>query len=427
MAIGRAVAEYYRGAAGARPHVVMGRDTRLSGPMLECALASGICSAGGDVFRAGVLPTPGVAFLTRDEGADAGVVVSASHNPYSDNGIKIFTGQGRKLSDAEEEGIEALVPDGLCGSPAVSGEHVGTIRDVGEAAERYVSFCTRTFPGPALDGVRVVLDCAHGATFQVAPAVLLGLGAETTVINAEPDGLNINDRCGSEHTEGLSVKVRELGAHVGLAFDGDGDRLIATDERGTRLTGDQVILACARMYKERGWLDGNLVVTTVMSNFGLKPALRKLGRAHVTSRVGDRYVLEMMRERHASLGGEESGHIVFGRHHTTGDGLVAALQLLGAMRYFDRSLSELAAEMAVSPQAVVNVDVVATPPLEEIPGLDRAITQAEAELGERGRLLIRYSGTQAVCRVMVEGPTREMTDRLAHGLAALIQAEIGTG
>ncbi|MFH1834252.1 MAG: phosphoglucosamine mutase, partial [bacterium] len=302
---------------------------------------------------------------------------------------------------------------------------VGTIHDLGEAASRYVTFCTGTFPGPGLEGMRVVIDCAHGATYQVAPAVLQDLGAQVTVINHEPDGVNINADCGSEHTEGLSAKVRELGADVGLAFDGDGDRVIGIDENGARLTGDQMIVVCARMYKDRGWLDKDLVVTTVMSNFGLRSALQGLGIDHVTSKVGDRYVLEMMGEHQAVLGGEESGHIVFARHHTTGDGLVAALQLLAALRFYGRPLSELAAAMVVFPQAVVNVGVVATPPFEDIPSLGPAIAEAETELGGHGRVLIRYSGTQALCRVMVEGPASEITDRLAHRLAGIVRREIG--
>lgn len=425
MAVGRAVAQYCRGVNGASPRVVVGRDTRLSGPMLECALTAGICSSGGDVFRAGVLPTPGVAFLTRDRDAHAGVVISASHNPYRDNGIKIFSGQGRKLTDDQEDGIEALIPPALCGDAMVFGGEVGTTHEIGQAASRYVTFCMRAFPGPSLEGIRLVLDCAHGATYQVAPAVFLGLGAKVTLINHEPNGVNINQDCGSEHTDGLSAKVRELGADVGLAFDGDGDRLIAVDEHGIRLTGDQVIAVCARMYKDRGWLDNDLVVTTVMSNFGLRPALQRLGIEHLTSEVGDRYVLELMGERHAVVGGEDSGHLIFGRYHTTGDGIVAALQLLGAVRFYDRPLSDLAATMVVFPQTMVNVGVVAKPPLEDIPGLGQAIAEAEAELGEQGRLLIRYSGTQAICRVMVEGPAPEMTDRLASRLAGVICSEIG--
>jgi phosphoglucosamine mutase len=425
MAVGRAVAQCCMGASGAPSRVVVGRDTRVSGPMLECALTAGICSAGGDVLRAGVLPTPGVAFLARDRGADAGVVISASHNPYRDNGIKIFSREGRKLSDAEEDRIEALISTAPGVASAVFEGGVGTVREIDEAASLYVAFCMRAFPGPGLEGMRVVLDCAHGATYQVAPAVFLGLGAQVTVINQEPDGVNINEDCGSEHTEGLSAKVRELGADAGLAFDGDGDRLIATDERGMRLTGDQVIAACAKMYKERGWLDNDLVVTTVMSNFGLRPALQWLGIDHAASKVGDRHVLELMAERQAVVGGEDSGHIIFGRHHTTGDGIVAALQLLGAVRFYDRPLSDLAATMVVYPQTVVNVDVGTKPPLGGIPDLVQAIAEAEAELGEQGRLLVRYSGTQAMCRVMVEGTSPEMTDRLANRLAGVIRSAIG--
>ena len=269
------------------------------------------------------------------------------------------------------------------------------------------------------------MDCANGATYRAAPAVLTALGAQVSVLGDQPDGVNINEGCGSEHPEALAAKVRESGAVAGLALDGDGDRLRVVDERGALLTGDQVIALCARMYKERGWLDNNLVVTTVMSNFGLGVALRGLGVDHAASKVGDRYVLELMRERRAALGGEDSGHIIFLRHHSTGDGIIAALQVLGAMRFYGRPLSTLAQVMRVTPQRIINVDVASKPPLESMAALTGAIAEAEAELAEKGRVLIRYSGTQSMCRVMVEAPTQEMTDRLAGFLAEAIRSELG--
>ena len=423
LSIGRAIALRLRDMRSGRPRVLIGRDTRLSGPMLECAVAAGVCSAGGDVLRAGVLPTPAVAYCTRAVGADAGVVISASHNPFQDNGIKIFSGDGFKLPDAEEDRIEELILGNLAETPV--GPGLGTVVEFEDALGRYVTFCRGTFPGSDLEGLHLVLDCANGATYRAAPAVLTALGAQVSVLGDQPDGVNINEGCGSEHPEALAAKVRESGAVAGLALDGDGDRLRVVDERGALLTGDQVIALCARMYKERGWLDNNLVVTTVMSNFGLGVALRGLGIDHAASKVGDRYVLELMRERRAALGGEDSGHIIFLRHHTTGDGIIAALQVLGAMRFYGRPLSTLAQVMRVTPQRIINVEVTSKPPLESLAALTARVAEAETELGEEGRVLIRYSGTQAMCRVMVEGPTQEITDRLAGCLAEAIRSELG--
>jgi phosphoglucosamine mutase len=425
LAVGRAVVRLCREKSEGRPRIVVGRDTRLSGIMLESALAAGICAAGGDVSRVGVLPTPGVAFALREAGATAGVVISASHNPFQDNGIKIFAADGLKLSDDDERRIEALI---ACGGDEVSasrGTEIGNVDELDEAAAHYVGFCRGSLPADDLAGLELVLDCANGATSWIAPEVFAALGARVTVINNEPTGININKDCGSEHTEGLSLKVRELGAHVGLAFDGDGDRLIAVDEVGRRLTGDQVIAVCAQMYKERGWLDNDVVVSTVMSNLGLKRALAGMGVDHVASQVGDRHVVKMMGEIDAALGGEESGHIIFTRHHTTGDGIVAGLQLLGAMRFYGRPLSELAGVMAVLPQITINVDVASKPPLDEVLRLRGAMEEAERLLGEEGRILIRYSGTQSMCRIMVEGPDSEVIRGMAAALADIIREEIG--
>ncbi len=425
MAVGRAVVLLCQEKKSRRPRVIVGRDTRLSGAMLEAALVAGICSAGGEVSKVGVLPTPGVAFALRDSGAAAGVVISASHNPFEDNGIKIFAADGLKLSDDDEQRMEAFIADGVDATVQAQGAEIGTVVEIQDAVARYAAFCRSSFPADDLIGLKLVLDCANGATSWVAPQVFTALGASVTVINDQPSGININRDCGSEHTEGLSLRVREVGADLGLAFDGDGDRLIAVDEAGNRLTGDQVIGVCAQMYRERGWLDNLVVVTTVMSNLGLTRALSRMGVQHAASQVGDRYVVKLMNEIDAAVGGEESGHIIFRRHHTTGDGIVAGLQLVGAMRFWNRALSDLADIMTVMPQTTINVDVVSKPPLEEIPRLRDATEEAERLLGDEGRFLIRYSGTQSMCRVMVEGLDSEVIRELAELLAGIIRDEIG--
>lgn len=426
LEIGRAAAYVCKKHPKQRHKIVIGKDTRVSGYMLESALTAGICSMGVDVLQVGPLSTPGIAFLTRSMRADAGMVISASHNPYQDNGIKIFSRSGFKLPDAEEDEIEDLITSGRIKDIRPTAEEIGRAERIEDASGRYIVFCKNTFPeDQTLEGMKIVLDCANGATYRLAPAVFSELGADVSAIHCEPDGININDRCGSQHTGDLSARVRELGADVGLAFDGDGDRLIAVDERGIQISGDQVMAICARMYKDLGLLRNNLVVATVMSNFGFFAALKRLGIREGVSKVGDRYVLEMMQEKGGVLGGEESGHIIFLNHHTTGDGIISALQLLWAMKWSGRPLSELAEVMTLSPQKIINVDVADKPPLETLPGLQEKIREAEAELGDQGRVLIRYSGTQSMCRVMVEGPTEEMTGRLTLALADAVKECIG--
>ena len=426
LEIGRAAAYISRKQTSRKPAIVIGRDTRISGPMLESALAAGICSMGVEAILVGPLPTPGIAFITRWMEAAAGMVISASHNPYQDNGIKIFSGDGFKLPDAEEDEIENLITSGRIRDVRPTAAEIGQVRTVDDAGERYVAFCKNTFPEKqTLDGMKIVLDCANGATFKIAPAVFSELGASVRAIHCSPDGTNINEKCGSQHTEDLSARTVELGADAGLAFDGDGDRLIAVDANGNRITGDQVLAICGKMYKELGLLTNNLVIATVMSNFGFFSAMRGLGIGGGVSNVGDRYVLEMMKEKGAVLGGEESGHVIFLNHHTTGDGIVAALQLMLAMRRSGRPLSELAKVMTVSPQKIINVDVKSKPPLDAIPELQAAIEEAETALGDRGRVLIRYSGTQSMCRVMVEGPTEELTKSLAQRLAHIVRQKLG--
>jgi phosphoglucosamine mutase len=426
MEIGRATAHVCKEHGNRRHGIVIGKDTRLSGYMLESALTAGICSMGVDVMLVGPLPTPGVAFITHSMRADAGVMISASHNPYQDNGIKIFSRDGYKLPDADEDKIEELITSGRIKDIRPTALEIGKARRIDDAQGRYIAFCKNSFPGDQnLQGMRLVVDCAHGAAYRVAPTVLSELGAEVTTINCRPDGTNINDRCGSLHTEDLQDAVTRLRADAGLALDGDGDRIIAVDETGRELTGDHLLAICGRLYKDKGWLDNNLLISTVMSNFGFSLTMKELGIQHEVTRVGDRYVLEMMRERGAVLGGEASGHLIFLKHHTTGDGIISALQLLAAMVLYREPLSVLAGRMKMYPQRIINIEVGSRPPLEEIPELQRSIREAEASLDGRGRILIRYSGTQPLCRVMVEGPSEEMTDRLADLLAGAVRKAIG--
>ena len=429
LQVGRATAytcKAHHAERGTRPRIIIGKDTRLSGYMLENALTAGITSMGVDVLLLGPIPTPAVAFITQSMRADAGIVLSASHNPYFDNGIKIFARTGYKLPDEMEAEIEDLVLSGRINNIRPVEQEVGKAKRIDDAMGRYIEFCKNTFPDDmTLDGMNVVLDCSNGATYKCAPLIFSELGAEVTTIHAEPNGTNINDDCGSQHTQDLCAKVRDLGADVGLAFDGDGDRLIAVDETGKELTGDQIIAICTKHYKENGLLKNNLVVGTVMSNIGFHVALKELGIETDVSDVGDRYVLELMRKREAVLGGEDSGHIIFHNFHTTGDGIVSALQLLGIMRETGKPLSSLAKVMDVFPQVLINVDVSEKPPISGIEKLKKAVAEAEAELADKGRVLIRYSGTQPLCRVMIEGPTEELTKKIADHLADIVKETIG--
>lgn len=423
LAVGRAVAAFFSDGGGPA-RVVIGRDTRVSGDMLERAMTAGILSAGGTALLAGVIPTPGVAFLASDAGAGAGVVLSASHNPFYDNGIKIFDGKGFKLPDAVEDRLEAQILENG-GSKNGSGE-IGAAQRLEAAEDRYIGFLKERLAGVRdLKGMKIVLDCANGATYRTAPRLFSELGADVVPLSVQPDGKNINDNCGSEHTDGLAETVRETGARVGLAFDGDGDRLIAVDETGSVLSGDQILAICARRMKEKGTLRNNTVVSTVMSNIGLGLALKALGIDHVTADVGDRYVAQKMTETGAVIGGEDSGHMIFHHHHTTGDGILTALMLIDAMMAADRPLSEMRRIMSVFPQILMNLEVTEKPDLRTVPGVAGEIRAVEAKLGEKGRVLVRYSGTQPLCRVMVEGPTAEETEGHCRHLVAVIREAIG--
>ena len=424
VSIGRALAHLYR-QPGHVPQIIIGKDTRLSGDMLESALAAGICSAGGNALLAGVLPTPGVSFLTGNLPADAGVVISASHNPFEDNGIKIFGPGGWKLSDESELAIESWLLDQDASSLCAAPDQCGRISRLADAESRYLHFVTKSFlPRAKLDGLSVVLDCSHGAASSIAPQMFRQLGAQVSTLFNAPNGVNINLHCGSQHPETLARTVVEKQAAVGFAFDGDADRLIAVDEKGTVLTGDQMLTICAAAMKKTGRLANNLVVRTVMSNCGMGVALQSLGIDSVMTDVGDRAVLQEMQNRGAVIGGEDSGHLIFLDYHNTGDGMITALQVLAVMQQEGRPLSELAAIMTVFPQILVNVPVTRKDDPASIPELASVINEIEGKLGAAGRVLVRYSGTQNLCRIMVEGPHPELTERYCRQIAAVAQEKL---
>ncbi|MGD0232803.1 MAG: phosphoglucosamine mutase [Syntrophorhabdales bacterium] len=409
-----------------RTRIIIGKDTRISGYMLESSLEAGITSMGGHPYLVGVLPTPGIAYITQSMRADAGIVISASHNPYEDNGIKIFNGSGFKLSDEEEETIEHLILSGELENLLPPAHEMGQAIRLEDANGRYIVFLKNTFPRDlSMEGMKIVLDVANGATYKIAPVTFTELGAQVEVIHNAPNGLNINDGCGSQYTGELRKRVLETEAALGLAFDGDGDRLIAVDEKGNEVTGDQVLLLSAIVLKEQGRLKNNLLVCTIMSNLGLRVACRRYGITHHASNVGDRYVLEDMIRLGSILGGEESGHTIFLDHHSTGDGIITAMQVIAAMARTGKPLSELARMMDVFPQKLINVDVKRKPKLDEVPDIGRAIRQVEQELGEDGRVLVRYSGTQNMCRVMVEGPSTAVTETYCSQLAEVVRRSLG--
>ena len=425
FSVGQAVANLFR-KAGHRTRVVIGKDTRISGYMLESSLEAGVSSMGGISYLVRVLPTPGIAFIAQSMRADAGIVISASHNPYQDNGIKIFSGSGFKLSDEQEETIENLILSGKLPEMVPEAKEMGRAYRMEDAPGRYIVFLKNTFPRDlSMEGMKVVIDAANGATYRVCPAAFTELGASVDVIHNNPDGLNINDNCGSQYTQNLEKRVVETGATIGLAFDGDGDRLIAVDEKGHTITGDQILIICAKALKDQGRLKNDLLVSTVMSNLGLTFACKKYGFKHHATKVGDRYVLEDMLRLGAVIGGEESGHMIFLDHHTTGDGIITALQLIAAMIRENRPLSELARMMEVFPQKLINVPVKSKPDISTVPQVVAAIKQTEAELGDRGRVLVRYSGTQNACRVMVEGPTDDLTQKYCKQIADAVKAALG--
>ncbi len=423
--IGAAAASLFAGNRS--PKIVIGRDTRESGESIEKALISGICKTGTNVLPVGILPTPGIAYLTSSMKADAGIVISASHNPYYDNGIKIFKHNGFKLSDANEDLIENIVFEEKNSTKTIKNDKFGQINIIEDAVLRYKAFLidiyTKEYEN--LKGVKIVIDCANGATFQTAPQLFTELGADVIPLFIQPDGKNINDKCGSQHPETLIEKVLENKADIGLAFDGDGDRLIAVDEKGNTATGDQIIAVCARYLKKKGKLANNLAVTTVMSNMGLGIALKEMDINHSMAKVGDRYVLEEMQNKNAVLGGEDSGHMIFLDHHTTGDGMIAAIKLLHALKDSKKPFSEVLKVMDVFPQELINIDVKTKPEIDSVPEIKNIIQLVAKKLANKGRVLVRYSGTQPMCRVMVEGPTKVETSRYCKKIADVIEEVLG--
>ncbi|HKC61969.1 MAG TPA: phosphoglucosamine mutase [Myxococcales bacterium] len=426
LQLGRALAYLIRNGSH-RHRVVIGKDTRLSGYMLETALASGICSMGVDVLICGPLPTPAISQLTVSMRADAGAVISASHNPYQDNGIKFFSRDGFKLPDEIEMKIEELIANDELHHLRPTATSIGKAFRIEDAGGRYVVFAKSTFPKDlTLEGLTIVVDCGHGAAYRVAPSVLQELGAKVITIGAEPDGKNINKGFGALHPESMCKAVLKTGANLGIALDGDADRLIVADEKGRVVDGDAVMAVCGLDLLRRKALPKKTVVATVMSNLGLDQCIGKAGGRLVRTRVGDRYVVEEMRKSGYSFGGEQSGHLIFLEHATTGDGTVAALALLSVMVQSCKPISELAKVMDVYPQAQLSLEVREKPELGSLPAVVRAIREVEKKLGEDGRVLVRYSGTEAKVRVLVEGPEKKLIEGYADAIATELKQAIGT-
>ncbi|ASD30873.1 phosphoglucosamine mutase [Chlamydia abortus] len=425
--LGKAVAGVLQESKSGKHRVVVGKDTRLSGYMFENALVAGLTSMGIETLVLGPIPTPGVAFITRAYRADAGIMISASHNPYWDNGIKIFSSEGFKISDVIERRIEQMValkefgnfPDDCA---------VGKNKRVVDAMGRYIEFAKATFPrGRTLKGLKIVLDCAHGAAYKVAPSVFEELDAEVICYGCEPTGSNINDNCGALFPSVIQKAVIEHKADVGIALDGDGDRVIMVDEKGHIVDGDMILSICANDLKKKDLLRGNRVIATVMTNFGVLKYLESVGIEALISPVGDRHVLQNMLEYEVNLGGEQSGHMIFLDYNTTGDGIVSALQVLRIMIESESTLSDLTSLIVKSPQALINVAVKEKIPLDTLPLVQEALRDVRSSLGDSGRVLLRYSGTENICRVMVEGLKKHQVDSLAKTIADIVDSELGVG
>ncbi|WP_278831957.1 phosphoglucosamine mutase [Mitsuokella multacida] len=424
--LGRAATIYFGKESEEQPLIIIGRDTRISGEMFESALTAGICSAGGRAMLAGIIPTPAIAYLARKHKAKAGSVISASHNPFHDNGIKFFGGDGYKLPDAVEDELEAIVHQLETDDnyPRPTAEHIGHIEYRTDLLNQYMEFVLSTCK-ERFDGVKVVLDCANGAAYEAMPKILRRLGANVKVIHALPNGTNINDGCGSTHLESLQKAVLENGADFGIAHDGDADRCLCVDERGQVIDGDHILVMCAMDMMKEGKLPYNTVVTTVMANIGFHQAIKKAGgRAEIT-KVGDRYVLENMLKNGYKIGGEQSGHIIFTDYSTTGDGLITALQVLSSLKRSGRKASDLTALMTTYPQLLVNVKVATKEGWETNEAIKEAIAEGDKELGENGRILVRPSGTEPLIRVMAEGPDQDQLDRICHAIADVVKKEQG--
>jgi len=423
LALGQAVAHMFRGKNG-RHKIVIGKDTRLSGYMFETALSAGICAMGGDVLLVGPMPTPGIAFLTHSMRADAGVVISASHNPYPDNGIKFFGRDGFKLPDDVEDRIESLMYGEHLKENRPPSPEIGKAQRIDDATGRYIVYLKSTFPANlSLERLRIVVDCANGAAYRIAPLVFAELGAEVIPIGISPNGVNINDQCGSLYPEVVAAKVREARADIGISLDGDADRVIVVDEKGVVLDGDRLMAICAGEMSRKGRLAKNTVVATVMSNIGLELYLKQRKIKLLRAPVGDRYVVEAMRAGNYNFGGEQSGHLIFLDHATTGDGVLAALQLLAIMVDSGKKVSELGRELAVFPQMLHNIRMKHRVPLESMKGFRKAQAEFEKRLGSRGRIVVRYSGTEPLLRIMVEGEKLDEVEAIVKALGEKAREE----
>jgi phosphoglucosamine mutase len=423
LALGQAAAHMFRNRSG-RHKIVIGKDTRLSGYMFETALSAGICAMGGDVLLVGPMPTPGIAFLTHSMRADAGVVISASHNPYPDNGIKFFGRDGFKLPDDVESRIEGLMYGEHLKENRPPSPEIGKAHRIDDATGRYIVYLKGTFPSRlSLDGMRIVVDCANGAAYRIAPQVFSELGAEVIPIGVSPNGLNINDQCGSLYPEVVSAKVREARADLGISLDGDADRVIIVDQHGEVLDGDRIMAVCAEELASKRKLAKNTLVATVMSNIGLELYLKDRKIKLVRAPVGDRYVVEAMRRGGYNFGGEQSGHLIFLDHATTGDGVLAALQFLAIMVESDRKASEVGKGLVTFPQILQNVRMKQRVPLESMKGFRRAQAEFERMLGSRGRIVVRYSGTEPLLRIMVEGENRQEVETVVQTLSEKAREE----
>lgn len=425
LKMGQAVARVLKSQGKTRNRVVIGKDTRISGYMLETALTAGLVSAGMDVYLPGPLPTPAIAHLTKSMGCAAGIMLTASHNPFEDNGLKIFGPDGFKLSDALEEAIEQYILSKETGSDHVAPASIGKAYRIDDARGRYIEYAKHTAHDIGLHGLKIVVDCGHGAAWWIAPLIFRELGAEVIKTGCDPDGLNINDGCGALYPEHAGELVRQHGADLGVSFDGDADRVIFTDAEGNPVSGDRILALCALSLQQQGLLRGDAIAVTVMSNLGLHEAMRKHGIRVLTTRVGDRHVIEALRENGHSFGGENSGHLIFADHATTGDGILSALQVLRMMIRRNAPLSELAACMDEYPQKLVNLPISAKPPLESLPGLQSVIAEADAAFGENGRHLIRYSGTEKKIRILVEHKEAATVEEWIGKFSDAVAKELG--
>ena len=420
--LGRAATLYFGKRSEDKPKILIGRDTRISGEMFEAALTAGICSAGGRAVLAGIIPTPAVAYLVKKIDAAAGIVISASHNPFYDNGIKFFGGDGYKLPDAVEDEIESIVrqieSDDKFEKP--TGAKIGDVEFRHDLLKDYIDFVIST-TSERFDGMKIALDCANGAAYEAMPAVLKKLGAEVILMGDKPNGININDECGSTHIENLRLEVLRKKADIGIAHDGDADRCLCIDEKGDLIDGDHILIMCAKLMMDVGALPNNTVVTTVMANIGFRQAIENLGGRYEITAVGDRYVLENMLANGYRLGGEQSGHIIFSDYSTTGDGLITALQVLTAMKKSKKSAAELNKMMTTFPQVLINIRVKDKDAYKNADAVKRAITEGEEELAASGRILVRASGTEPLVRVMAEGPNKLQLEKICNKIAAEIE------